>query len=936
VPLRIQCSSCQMISQVPDDSQGKAARCPKCGLLIKIPVLPVARPIPPVAAASSPATRPPAQPAKPSSAVTSHPHLPAAASVTGPFSFGLEPASARQDERKAASSNLPWISVAIGGGFVLVIGIIVAAVTGGPKPPEVRQMAQNDPKNTTYYPKEETASQDQKAVFAGPKSLDSQPEPAPSKQDAVAQKEEIKPSPKVPTPPPKQVAVPPGPTPPFIDPAATARVKKATAYFRVTMSNGQVAQGSGFFALEPGLVFTNAHVLGMMGSAGGMPSKVEVVVHSGQPEEFTCVGQVLGVDRINDLGIVRVEGPGHALPDPLPVDSTKHLIELQKVYIVGFPFGYSLGKEVTLSESSISTLRKDPSDGTVNQVQVNGGMEHGNSGGPVVDARGVVIGVAVAGYDGTQIKFAVPGEKVHRLLRGHVADIEFGEPYLDNGQTRLPLQITCIDPLSRLHELTVDVWTGESGPGRHDSSDKPATLAGDGPRQAVSLVYQNGQASAEVPMPSVKAGKVFWIQPVLIDGWGGKHWSWATAYKVSTLPPVERKPAMIQQNFDAQGDRTVKWTCSNQWYISKLSKQPTAEQSIEVAAVEKARKDSQGGLFNLFLANTKLSSERSGQSVGDNNKTVDKALELLRGKYATFVTDPTGSLLHRNQPTLNPPNSNDLRRDFAGMSNEICKSYEMTCLAMPNRQVAPKETWPAVLLIVVPGEGKAGIVSVPLTCTYEGLRRVQGRTQAMIAISGSVRSRQTEKKNIIGKVSGKVHFAVDMGYVSDASVKVEMDAGANGYHATHVIEVSLTRSPGNSLGVVPTPPPPTLVRGKVIIDEKTVLDHTSPANQRDRPGFPYRLYSPSLTAGTTYMIEMNKTNNDDDLDPYLVLYGPNGQKIAEDDDGGGDLDARIVFQPTQTGVHQIYATTFERERTGSFRLIISEISTVDAKTAKGP
>src|SRR5207248_15421 len=106
-----------------------------------------------------------------------------------------------------------------------------------------------------------------------------------------------------------------------------------------------------------------------------------VVVHSGEPEEFKLPGLVLGVDRSNDLAVLRVDPQASPLPAPLLVDSGK-LIETQKVYIFGFPYGARLGKNITVSESSISSLRRD-SSGALSQIQVNGGMHQGNSGGPV-------------------------------------------------------------------------------------------------------------------------------------------------------------------------------------------------------------------------------------------------------------------------------------------------------------------------------------------------------------------------------------------------------------------------------------------------------------------------------------------------------------------------------------------------------------------------
>jgi S1-C subfamily serine protease len=114
------------------------------------------------------------------------------------------------------------------------------------------------------------------------------------------------------------------------------------------------------------------------------------------------------------LAVLRVQGDD--LPEPLPVRSAKYLAELQKVYVFGFPFGEKLGKNITVSESSVSSLRKYPGRDDLKEVQVNGGMQPGNSGGPVVDTSGHVVGVAVSIIQGTQINFAIPGEHVHSFL----------------------------------------------------------------------------------------------------------------------------------------------------------------------------------------------------------------------------------------------------------------------------------------------------------------------------------------------------------------------------------------------------------------------------------------------------------------------------------------------------------------------------------------
>src|SRR5262249_24009624 len=63
---------------------------------------------------------------------------------------------------------------------------------------------------------------------------------------------------------------------------------------------------------------------------------------------------------------------------------------------------------ITVTTSSVSSLRRE--GGILKQVQVNGGMQPGNSGGPVTDTRGKVVGVSVAGITGTTINFAIPSD----------------------------------------------------------------------------------------------------------------------------------------------------------------------------------------------------------------------------------------------------------------------------------------------------------------------------------------------------------------------------------------------------------------------------------------------------------------------------------------------------------------------------------------------
>jgi S1-C subfamily serine protease len=301
-----------------------------------------------------------------------------------------------------------------------------------------------------------------------------------------------------------------GPLPGVMDPADVARVKRSTVMIRVELPNGSGGEGSGFFAMGREMIVTNAHVLGMLSAESLPPSKLTVIVHSGEAGEFSVPGRVLGVDRQNDLAIVGISGVGRTLPPPLAVAHAEKLHETQKVYIFGYPLGSQLGRNLTVSESSVSSLGRDENR-TLTQVQVNGGMHHGNSGGPVTDSRGNVVAVSVAGIRGTQIKFAIPAEFVHQAAVGRLAGEEVGNPYREGGKLYLPVVVKTLDPMQKLREVKVDVWAGRPGAPRLGEAGK-TPQPHDSPRQTVVAQLRDNAYYAAVPIPVQEPGNVVWIQ----------------------------------------------------------------------------------------------------------------------------------------------------------------------------------------------------------------------------------------------------------------------------------------------------------------------------------------------------------------------------------------------------------------------------------------
>jgi S1-C subfamily serine protease len=198
------------------------------------------------------------------------------------------------------------------------------------------------------------------------------------------------------------------------------KVKKATLRVLVAFKNGKTGSGSGFVEKSTGLVVTNAHVVGMLNEKDPGYEAINLVVNSGEGDtEYRLDGEVIDVDRDNDLALIfpRLLEVGGRTPVPngLVVPRTAALTNTQKLFVFGFPLSDQLGPEIAVRPTQVVALRKHD-NGKLRRIDVEGGMTFGNSGGPVIDVRGNVVGVAVAGMKDETIRFAVPGEKVLELL----------------------------------------------------------------------------------------------------------------------------------------------------------------------------------------------------------------------------------------------------------------------------------------------------------------------------------------------------------------------------------------------------------------------------------------------------------------------------------------------------------------------------------------
>ncbi len=165
---------------------------------------------------------------------------------------------------------------------------------------------------------------------------------------------------------------------------------------------GGMATGTGFVVNANGYIMTCAHVV-----EGG--TKIEVDLGS-----QTYAARVVESNPQRDLALIQISARN--LP-VLPLGDSSRVELAQQVRLVGYPLSDVLGTSVKVTQGSVAGFI-DRKKGRM--IQVDASMNPGNSGGPLVNDRGEAIGVASAGYFGSDIAevgLAIPASDVDDMLR---------------------------------------------------------------------------------------------------------------------------------------------------------------------------------------------------------------------------------------------------------------------------------------------------------------------------------------------------------------------------------------------------------------------------------------------------------------------------------------------------------------------------------------
>ena len=272
-------------------------------------------------------------------------------------------------------------------------------------------------------------------------------------------------------------------------------------FFGFSVPLQQEADGSGFIVDKSGLIVTNAHVVQDSNSTAN-----KITVLMGDQQEVSA--KLLGTDPSTDIAVLKIDPQGKTLRVLDLGDSSKLQVG-DDVYAIGSPFEL----DGTLTQGIVSAI--DRTIDSPNQqfkirgaIQTDAAVNPGNSGGPLLNAFGEVVGInsQIASNSGSfaGIAFAIPSNTVKEIVGQIEKSGKASHPWLGIGGIEVGKD------LAKLLKLPVDhgVMIAQVVPG------SPAEKAG---LKAGSQSLVNSQTGQRIPVGGDIIGKIDTISVLTMD-----------------------------------------------------------------------------------------------------------------------------------------------------------------------------------------------------------------------------------------------------------------------------------------------------------------------------------------------------------------------------------------------------------------------------------
>ena len=242
---------------------------------------------------------------------------------------------------------------------------------------------------------------------------------------------------------------------------------------RAPQERVQTSLGSGVIVSHEGHILTNHHVIKDM-------DKIVIQLTDGRSEPATLIGS----DEQTDIAVLKIAASD---VEPLPLGDSDSVRVGQMVFAVGNPFGLS----ETVTKGIVSAKgRRAMADSGVEFLQTDAAVNQGNSGGPLLNLRGEIVGINSAIYSETGgwlgISFAVPSNVARRALESVLKNGRIIRGYLGVAMTNLTPELAQqLGTRDTSGALVTDVVSGS-----------PAEKAGIKPRDIIRKF--NGRDVADI------------------------------------------------------------------------------------------------------------------------------------------------------------------------------------------------------------------------------------------------------------------------------------------------------------------------------------------------------------------------------------------------------------------------------------------------------
>jgi S1-C subfamily serine protease len=185
-----------------------------------------------------------------------------------------------------------------------------------------------------------------------------------------------------------------------------------------TFPDGRRSQGSGFLVSDAGHILTNSHVVTTAGEGTDVRSASRLYVVFADGDRIPA--SIVGWDLFNDTGVIKVDPAAHSVA-PVPLGDSSRVVVGEPVAAIGSPFGQESSLAVGVVSATERSIRSLTSAYDVSgAIQIDAPINRGNSGGPLLDARGRVIGInaQISSESGTNegVGFAIPINAARRSM----------------------------------------------------------------------------------------------------------------------------------------------------------------------------------------------------------------------------------------------------------------------------------------------------------------------------------------------------------------------------------------------------------------------------------------------------------------------------------------------------------------------------------------